>query len=61
MTEPCPNGCNHTDEEHDAFDSGVFAGEQDTDDHQTECPHQDASLREAWLTGYSVGEMNRIT
>lgn len=52
-TEPCPDGCNHTDAERIAFDAGVAAGERDE-----ACPHCPDNLREAWLAGYSVGSMN---
>jgi len=53
-TEQCPGGCDHADVEHEAFDDGVGAAERG--DHQ--CPYR-GSLREDWLTGHSVGTLNR--
>lgn len=55
--EPCPGGCDHADEEHIAFDAGLAAGEAGKT--ANECPYDDASLAEAWLSGHSVGELNR--
>lgn len=58
-TEPCdgPEPCGHTDEEHFAFDDGVVAGEKGFD--MDSCPFKPSSLAEAWLTGHSVGVLNR--
>jgi hypothetical protein len=53
----CGGPCEHTDEEHEAFDAGVLAGEQGYGGDG--CPHEDAGLRHAWLTGHSVGVLNR--
>mgnify|MGYP001578411890 CR=1 FL=1 len=52
-TTPCPRGCSHSDAEHRAFDAGVEAGRQGTED----CYYRDGVLREAWLTGHSVGDL----
>lgn len=54
---PCPGGCDHTEAEHVAFDSGVLAGEKGQAD--SACPHEAHELQEAWLTGHSVGQQNR--
>jgi hypothetical protein len=53
----CPDNCDHTIAEHEAFDAGVIAGERGEDEEAA--PRGPNSLREAWLTGYSVGLMNR--
>lgn len=54
----CPNGCNHTVEEHEAFDRGVKDGESGVD---CEAPFEytdTCSLFDAWQSGYSVGKIN---
>jgi ribosome modulation factor len=56
-SEACPDLCDHTIAEHVAFDDGVMAGERGEDDEA--CPYKASDLREAWLTGHSVGELNR--
>lgn len=55
----CPPDCGHTEAEHEAFDAGVVAGR--TGMPEETCPHKVAfsDLREAWLTGYSVGALDR--
>ncbi len=55
--EPCPGGCDHTDEEHRAFDAGLAAGEAGKT--AKECPYDGDSLAEDWLMAHSVGEANR--
>ena len=55
--EPCPGGCDHTDEEHLAFDAGLTAGEAGKT--AKECPYRDDSLAEDWLTGHTMGADNR--
>ena len=52
----CPGGCDHTDEEHRAFDGGVAAGEAGKE--AEDCPCDDFSLSQDWLTGHSVGVAN---
>lgn len=54
--DPCPGGCDHSEAEHYAFDSGCAAGERGEDDEV--CPYEGGGLREAWLSGHSVGAMN---
>ena len=56
-SEKCPNGCKHSDHEHWAFDGGVTAGEDGFT--QDECPYRIDRLRNAWLIGQSVGQLNR--
>jgi ribosome modulation factor len=51
-TEECHGGCVHTDEEHDAFDSGIEAGFAGCS--QEDCPYKDPNVRVAWLAGFSV-------
>ena len=53
----CPGGCTHTDDEHRAFDEGLAAGEAGIEFQA--CPYEDFGLREDWLTGHSVGVLNR--
>lgn len=48
--------CGHTQAEHDAFDGGLRAGEYGA--AETACTFR-GNLREAWLTGHSVGVENR--
>jgi ribosome modulation factor len=55
--EACPGGCDHTDDEHIAFESGIAAGEAGK--QAEDCPYEDFELGEAWLSGHSVGELNR--
>jgi ribosome modulation factor len=57
LIEECPRGCSHSSEEHFAFDLGVEEGEQLGPD--AECPYEERDLREAWLTGHSVGSLGR--
>jgi hypothetical protein len=49
-TTKCPNGCDHTDTEHEAFDRGV----QDGSDGVSVNPYSSFDLREIWRTGHSV-------
>src|SRR5688572_8920143 len=56
--EACPGGCDHTAEEHIAFDAGVAAG--NAGKQAEDCPYEDFSLREDWLTGQSVGAADRL-
>ena len=53
----CGDDCDHSDEEHAAFDAGVMAGCDGVD--QEKNPHQDSELREAWFIGHSVGALSR--
>jgi ribosome modulation factor len=53
----CPPDCGHTDQEHKAFDSGLRAGEQGQ--AAAPVPYRRMELVEAWLTGHSVGQLNR--
>ena len=58
----CPAECGHTNEQHAAFDVGVYDGEHGTTIPPVECcedTDQSRALREAWMTGYSVGVKNR--
>jgi hypothetical protein len=58
----CPKNCGHSDEEHAAFDIGVYDGEHGTTVPPVECcedTEHSQELREAWDTGYSVGIANR--
>jgi len=55
--QPCDDDCDHSGEEHAAFDDGVAAGELSDDEER--CPYGDGDLHEAWLAGYSVGSINR--
>lgn len=58
----CGTDCGHTPEEHDAFDTGLIAGERgEAEDGEAACPHTDSPLRLAWLTGFEVGAGNRRT
>jgi ribosome modulation factor len=54
---PCPGGCDHSDKEHRAFDRGVAAGEAGEDEAAN--PYVAYILRHAWITGHSVGRLNR--
>lgn len=57
--QPCPGGCEHSVAEHEAFDTGLAAGERGEHELPDEY-HDDAMiLSEAWLSGNSVGLMNR--
>ena len=53
----CPPGCDHTVQEHTAFDHGLRDGEEGQADSAN--PYRAHDLREAWLTGHSVGVLNR--
>jgi hypothetical protein len=55
-SQTCSDDCGHSKAEHVAFDAGVRAGERDDDDA---CKYSMSHLREAWLTGHSVGSINR--
>lgn len=54
--EPCPGPepCGHTDEEHEAFDTGLAAGNRGDSDEAVPA-YEDPLLRLAWLTGWDVG------
>lgn len=58
MSQPkaCPNGCTHTDAEHQAFDRGVIAGRlgEQVENNPYELPY----LADAWLHGHSVGALD---
>jgi ribosome modulation factor len=53
----CGDDCEHSEEEHAAFDAGVIAGCDGVDQHQN--PYRDPNLREAWATGYAAGALSR--
>jgi hypothetical protein len=56
----CPEDCGHTAAEHFAFDEGLNAGEKG--EGPLDCPadfYIHPELREAWLSGQSVGLLNR--
>lgn len=54
----CGPNCNHTAEEHAAFDAGVLAGRSGAE--ESDCPHySNLDLREAWRIGWSVGEWGK--
>jgi ribosome modulation factor len=55
-TAECPNGCDHTDREHEAFDAGFEAGRSGVDQHA--CPYRGA-LAEDWLDGHSAGSLDK--
>lgn len=56
----CGGPCEHTDEEHTAFDRGVEDGEKGVGGLDSPYRHDDNPvLRESWLCGHSVGAMNR--
>jgi ribosome modulation factor len=55
----CGPDCQHTGEEHAAFDAGVQAGKRGDD--QDACPFDSDHERDAWLSGYSIGEANALT
>jgi hypothetical protein len=57
QSEACPDDCDHTIAEHVAFDAGVEAGERGEGEETG--PRGPDNLREAWLTGHSVGLINR--
>jgi len=52
----CGPNCGHTQREHKAFDQGVADGEAGV---SVQPPYNLPNLREAWLTGHSVGTLNR--
>ena len=52
----CPKKCGHTEHEHKAFDAGLWAGENGLE--ESACILR-GELLEAWLTGHSVGKLNR--
>jgi hypothetical protein len=54
----CPPNCGHTQAEHDAFDSGLQVGNEGLIPSN---PYDTPSLREAWESGYSVGQINHRT
>jgi hypothetical protein len=50
--------CNHSDDEHDAFDLGIADGEAGINKN----PFTDLNLSEAWESGHSVAsQMPRVT
>lgn len=51
--------CDHTEEEHFAFDSGVFAGENETKVGEAKNPYSSGSpaLHEAWEAGYACSRL----
>ena len=55
---PGPEQCDHTVAEHEAFDTGVSAGELgiDEEDYPLWWPPE---LVQTWLAGHSVGVLNR--
>jgi hypothetical protein len=53
--QACGEDCQHTDEEHWAFDGGLKAGEIGASAETW----LEGDEREAWLTGHSVGVLNR--
>ncbi len=53
----CPPDCGHTEQEHIAFDLGVYDGERG--DTVPPVEFDSGLLREAWMTGFSVGQKNR--
>lgn len=53
----CPGGCDHTVQEHVAFDHGLRAGQDGEEDSAN--PYTDYGLQEAWWSGHSVGALNR--
>ena len=58
----CPPDCGHSEEEHIAFDMGVYDGERGTTIPPVQCcesTNHSRELREAWMTGYSIGVRNR--
>lgn len=60
----CPPNCGHTEEQHAAFDVGVYDGEHGRQIPPFEfCqdPDQSRKLNAAWIKGYSVGVNNRQT
>lgn len=57
-TTPCrPDGCEHSDLAHKAFDRGQREGEAGV--HMWDNPYKRIALAEAWKTGQSVGELDR--
>lgn len=58
----CRPKCGHTDQEHIAFDLGVHDGENGTTIPPVQCSLDTVGsllLREAWMSGFSIGELNR--
>jgi hypothetical protein len=53
----CQKNCGHTEREHKAFDAGLWAGENGQPESSCLLTGE---LREAWLTGHSVGKLNSI-
>lgn len=58
---PCPGGCNHTHEQHVAFDSGVIVGRQRGIEREPRrTPYNEPELIEAFRTGFSVGALEYV-
>ncbi|MBB5033136.1 hypothetical protein [Prosthecobacter vanneervenii] len=62
-TGGCKSDCGHSEEEHIAFDMGLYDGEQGNEKHLpqliTAYTPRCVLLLEAWHTGHSVGVINR--
>jgi ribosome modulation factor len=54
----CGPDCQHTGEEHAAFDAGVQAGGRGDD--ESACPFDSDYERDAWLSGHAIGEANAL-
>jgi hypothetical protein len=54
MSLECPENCGHTDDQHESFDDGYFAGLNGF--HQPSAQQQN---RESWFNGNSVGILER--
>jgi ribosome modulation factor len=54
---PCPNGCDHTDQEHRAFDTGIRDGRAKKNHAMN--PYKRRNLKDAWATGHSVGILDK--
>lgn len=58
---PCPGGCNHTHEQHVAFDSGVIVGRQRGFEREPRrTPYNEPALIEAFRTGFSAGALEYV-
>lgn len=58
----CPSDCGHCNDEHVAFDIGVYDGEHDIKIPPDECRDKtpySQKLRRAWEAGFRVGELNK--
>lgn len=56
----CEGGCEHTEDEHQAWDQGWMAGERNPDADNPFNYQSQHNLWEAWESGKSVGIMNRV-